>query len=231
MAFNNSSVGEGFEMPVKKIAWKFLYLTIFVKSILDISVPPGMASWLAEQTCAVKNSCHCHGHHSFASSEDTEPLKSPAEGACCPLPMSPLQSWLISATEVLITHLWNDLGWRRPQGVPFLKEGPGSYSGQCQPWIQSSLHRKGIPWGWQHSVSQTSLRRATASFWGGRRNGHFCSSFYSMLFYSMSFYCTVGPKAAFHFPHSSAPQNLHQWERTAEEEEIARKALGASSPE
>lgn len=45
------------------------------------------------------------------------------------------------------------------------------------------------------SVTNITEKAGSASFWGGRRNGHFCSSFYSMASLLVH-----SPKAAFCFP-------------------------------
>lgn len=133
--------------------------------------------------------------------------------------------------RVLITHLWDDLGWRRSLGVPSLREGPASYSGQCQHWIQSRLHGKAIPWdgeSWQHSlsVSETSLKRVAQLHSGVERKVRIFLPLNPWL----HCWCTI-LKQPFLFLNSSASQNLHLWDSTAEEEKITRKVLNASSPE
>lgn len=180
-----------------------------------------MASWLPDLSSKEQlplpwpsHLCQLWGH--WASGV-------PAEGACCPLPHVPSAVWLLSATEGVDNTFMEWFGLEETSGGSLPEGG-------------SNLLLRSVPtlnWGKEFhgtvaklaalSVTNITEKGSSASFWGGKTDGHFCSSFYSTA-------SLLVLKLPFIFPNSSAPQNLHQWERTAEEEKITRKVLNASSP-
>lgn len=144
-------------------------------------------------------------------------------------PMSPLQSWLVSSTEGVDNIFMEWFGLEETSGGS-LPAGESSLllrTVSALNWEQvaQQSNSMGLWKSWQHSlaVSGTSLRRIAQLHSGVER----AMSIFVPYFTPCQ--CTV-LKQPFIFLNSSAPQNLHLWERTAEEEKITRRVLNASSP-